>query len=495
MNFKLNKINWGLWIGILIFVLLISLPTGSNFNQLQRNMLAILGLMGIWWMTEALPLGVTALLPLILYPFLGIMTTEEIAPNYMHHLIFLFMGGFIIAISLQKWQLHQRFALFTITIIGSEPKRLVFSFMLVAAILSMWISNTATALMMLPIGLAVINQFKGNKKDLDNNNDTFNMVLLLGIAYGASIGGMATIIGTPPNIVFLGIADKYFPDLLEISFIGWMIWVLPLTLLIFLFTIFFFFVPIFKKKKISNTHDKSYFKNEYNNLGRLSLPQKLVLSIFILTAFLWITRSGFNLGIVNIPGWSTILGLDQKIQDSTIAMGMAILLFIIPSGLNKEPKTLLTWKNLSEIPWDILLLFGGGFAIAEGIKQTGLGTLIGHKLEFIGTYPIFVMIFIIAITATFLTEFTSNTAIANTILPILASLSIQLEVNPLMIMLPATIACSCAFMLPVATPPNAIVFGSRFIPISKMVKIGVVLNIFVAFLSTLYFYVLFAYIL
>ena len=188
------------------------------------------------------------------------------------------------------------------------------------------------------------------------------------------------------------------------------------------------------------------------------------------------------------------VGLEQEIQDSTIAMGMAILLFIVPSRLIKGPKTLLTWKDLSEIPWDILLLFGGGFALAEGIKQTGLGTLIGHKLEFIGTYPIFVMIFTIVITVTFLTEFTSNTAIANTILPILASLSIKLEVNPLMLMLPATIACSCAFMLPVATPPNAIVFGTKLIPISKMVKIGVVLNIFIAFLSSLYFYILFNYI-
>jgi len=468
------------------------IPVSDKLSYSERNMIAIALLMAVWWMSEALPLAITSLLPLALYPLLGIMKTGDVAPNYSNHLVFLFMGGFIIAIALQEWQLHKRFALFTIALIGNNSRKVILAFMIATALLSMWISNTATTIMMLPIGLAVIHQIYGSKSGEVIVKNQFGTILMLGIAYSASIGGIGTLIGTPPNVVFSGIFEKYFPLLPEVSFVGWMIYAIPLVVLLFITMWFYLTHIVLKKKDLPELKEKTIFKAKLKELGNMTKPQKWVLSIFVITALLWITRADFRLGFITINGWPHLFGLQNKIQDSTIAIGMAILLFAIPvKDDNKERKTLLTWKNLMELPWDILLLFGGGFALAGGIQKTGLAKYIGQHLIFLHNLSLFPMLFILTLSIALLTELTSNTAVATTVLPIFAALAIQLKISPLIIMLPVTVAASCAFMLPVATPPNAIVFGSRYVPIKKMVRIGSVLIVLSALITSAYFYVVF----
>lgn len=485
------KLNWGFWIGIVCFILVLLIPTFSEFTVIKKNMLAITVLMAIWWMSEALPLGITALLPLGLYPLLRIMKTSEVSTNYTHHLIFLFLGGFLIASAIQKWGLHRRFALFTIAFLGTNPRKVILGFMLSTALLSMWISNTATALMMLPIALAVIHQLPSENSTHQPPQNTFAIVLLLGIAYSASIGGMATLIGTPPNIIFSGIFTQYFPHLPEFYFLKWMIYILPLSTIIFLVIYFYLAFFYFKKKYFQSFPGIDDLQNEYDALGPITIPQRRVMVVFILTAILWIFRTRINLGLFSIPSWTSIFGLEDIIQDSTIAIGMAIFLFIISAGKSQSEEKLLELKNLLEIPWDILLLFGGGFALAAGIQKSGLAFYLGEQLLFLGNLPLGIMLYLVSLSVALFTEITSNTAVATTLLPIFASLSKSLQINPLILMLPITIASSCAFMLPVATPPNAIVFGSRLIPIKKMTRIGFVLNILVALIISVYFYTIF----
>ncbi len=487
-------IHPGFWIGIILFALVLLIPVNDAFTLPERNMLAITVLMAVWWMSEALPLAVTSLLPLVLYPILGIMKTSAVSPNFSHHLIFLFLGGFMIAIALQQWQLHRRFAIHTISLLGSNPRRLVLAFMLSTALLSMWISNTATTIMILPIALAVIHQIQGKEDPEEMPRNVFGSVLMLGIAYSASIGGIATLIGTPPNVVFSGIYGKFFPQLPEISFVRWMFLAFPLAVLLFLLLWGYLVYGVLRKKHLPEIRNKAFFDEQKRQLQPLNTAQKWVLAIFFITAFLWIFRADLKLGFVTIPGWPHLIGLGKRVQDSTIAIGMAILLFIIPARVEDKKQTLLQWKNLLEIPWDILLLFGGGFALADGIQKTGLAEFIGKHLVFLGHMPFWVMLFLLTTSVAVLTEFTSNTAVATTVLPILAALSIDLNMDPLLIMFPATVAASCAFMLPVSTPPNAIVFGSRYIPIKRMVRIGIVLIVLASLIVSSYFFVIFKFI-
>ncbi len=482
------RLGLGFWLGIVLFAGILVLPTSAEFTAPEKSMLAVAVLMAVWWMSEALPLAVTSLLPLVLYPVLGIMKTGAVSPNYTHHLIFLFLGGFMIAIALQEWQLHRRFALLTIALLGSNPRRLILAFMLSTAVLSMWISNTATTIMMLPIALAVVHQVPAKGADEDPSKNVFATVLMLGIAYSASIGGIATLIGTPPNVVFSGIYEKFFPDLPEISFVRWMVLALPLAALLFLAVWGYLGYLVLRRQDLPEVKQKAYFDAQRAALGPLTAAQKSVLAVFLLTAFLWIFRADLKLGSMTVPGWPRLLGLDGRIQDSTIAVGMAILLFILPARVEGQRKSLLAWKSLLDLPWDILLLFGGGFALADGIQKTGLAAFIGKHLVFLGHLPAFVMLFLLAISVALLTEFTSNTAVATTVLPILAALSIDLKMDPLVIMFPATVAASCAFMLPVSTPPNAIVFGSRYISIRRMVRIGIVLIVAASLIVSSYFY-------
>ncbi len=478
-------VSRGFWLGVLLFAGTLFLPATPDFPPAQRNILALTLLMGAWWMTEAIPLGATALLPLAFYPFLGVMTTKQVSPNYANHLVFLFLGGFLIALAMQEWDLHKRIALHTIAFMGSGPRRLVIGFMAASAFLSMWISNTATTIMLLPIGLGVLRKIQGENGS--PGEFRYGMILMLGIAYSASVGGIATLVGTPPNLVFSGIFSQFFPGLPEVTFARWFLLVAPLALLFFLCLVLFLVFVLLRPRDLPPLPGKEFLLKELEEMGPLTGPQRTVLVVFAATALLWIFRADIKVGGFVIPGWAGLLGLGRKIQDSTVAIAMGVLLFLLPSGKKHGHRPILQLRALLDLPWDILLLFGGGFALADGIQKTGLAATIGRQLAFLGHLHPFFLLLCVALTLAFLTEFTSNTAVATTMLPILAGLSKDLHMNPMILMVPATVAASCAFLLPVATPPNAIVFGTRYIPIGKMVKAGLVLEFLFAFLAAGYF--------
>ena len=462
----------GIVTGILAAVLIILFWDLDPFNPQLTRMAAIAVLMAIWWITEAIPLAATSLIPLVLYPVFGILTSEEIAGSYINSIIFLFLGGFMIAIAMERWELHKRIALRIIAFFGGSPNSIVFGFMAAAGFLSMWISNTATMLMMLPIALAIITRIENQFGKETTHN--FTLTLLLGVAYSCTIGGLATLVGTPPNLVFVKTLNIIFPDAPEISFGKWMLMALPVTLLM-LFITSFLLTKVLYKVSDSLTIDKDFIQQERIKLGPLSFEEKVVSIIFSVTAFLWIFRSDLNIGILNIPGWSNIFSFSDYINDGTVAITMAFLLFLIPSR-NKET-TLLNAEVFGKIPWGIILLFGGGFALAKGFTSTGLSLFIGEQLNGLATMPHFIMILITAACISFLTELTSNTATTQMILPILASISVAVGMNPMLLMLTATLSASMAFMLPVATPPNTIIFASGRIKIYEMAKTGFALNI------------------
>jgi sodium-dependent dicarboxylate transporter 2/3/5 len=444
--------------------------------------LAVALLMATWWITEAVPLAVTSLLPVALFPLMSIMDGKDVSATYFNHVIFLFIGGFMVALAMQKWNLHKRIALRILMFTGVSPARILLGFMFSTAFLSMWISNTATAMMMIPIVISVIDQLEDNigKK----GTEKYATGLLLGIAYSASIGGIATLVGTPPNLSFARIFSIYFPDAPEISFAQWFLFAVPVSICFFIMVwgyLYFIFRP--RKKKWPKL-DHNTFREQYNRLGKTSYEERAVLIVFVLLAISWLTRAGLNFGEVGIPGWSELFGNPSYINDGTVAIFYAIILFIIPDKRERSGR-LMDWKTARGIPWNIVLLFGGGFALASGFKESGLSLWFGEQLMWISTaHPIFVILSI-ALMMTFLTELTSNTATTEMLLPVLAGIGIAGNVNPLLFMLPATLSASMAFMLPVATPPNAIIFGTNRIRMIDMAKTGFVLNIAGAVIITL----------
>ncbi len=444
--------------------------------------MAVACLMAIWWITEAVPLAVTSLLPVALFPLLGIMDGKDTSSTYFNHVIFLFIGGFIIALAMQKWNLHRRIALKILRITGTSPARILFGFMFATCFLSMWISNTATAMMMIPIVISIISEL--SKSIGQDEIKRYSIGLLLGIAYSASIGGIATLVGTPPNLSFARIFQIYFPDAPEISFAKWFFFAIPITV-VFFAIIWSYLYFIYRPARDKWQHIKTTtFQDEYKKLGATSYEEKAVFIAFILVAVLWLTRSNIDLGNFSIPGWSGLFKEPKFINDGTIAIIIGIALFVLPSR-STHSRRIMDWKTATKLPWNIVLLFGGGFALASGFKESGLSFWIGqHFADILTAHPL-IIIFTISLTMTFLTELTSNTATTEMILPILAGMSVSAEVNPLLFMLPATLSASMAFMLPVATPPNAIIFGTGRLMIMDMAKTGFILNIIGAILITL----------
>jgi sodium-dependent dicarboxylate transporter 2/3/5 len=477
----------GLALGPLLFLvtLLFDLDPG---RPVVTRMAAVAVLMAAWWITDAIPLAATGLLPMILYPLLGILKGKDTAPIYVNSTIFLFLGGFMIALAMERWGLHRRIALWIIRLIGGGPSRIVLGFMIAAAFLSMWISNTATAVMMVPIGLAII--LRMEEQFGEEMSRAFTVAIMLGIAYACSLGGVATLVGTPPNLSFARIFEITFPEAPPIEFGLWMsmgivISVVMITIVWLLLTKVFFRSPAHLKV------DRSIVDREYRQLGVIRFEEKAVLVVFCLTAFLWVFRNSLTLGFLTIPGWSGLLPHPGLIDDGTVALAMAMLLFLIPTrSEDAESATLVTGKTIGQLPWNIVLLFGGGFALAKGFQVTGLSSVIGNRFVGLAGVPPFLMIIAICLTITFLTELTSNTATTEMILPILASVAVAMRVNPLMMMIPATLSASHAFMMPVATPPNAIVFGSGRIKIADMAKIGVIINLLGVVVITLLFYLI-----
>ena len=459
----------GLLLGPVLFLLLLLIPTPENMPPPALAVAALTVLMAIWWVSEAIPIAATALLPIVLLPLLGVMDAGQVTLAYGHHLIFLFMGGFLIAVTMEKWGLHRRIAMHIIRRVGFTPARIILGFMLATAFLSMWISNTATTMLMMTIALGVIRQTGGERGAMPAGQDRFGTALMLGIAYAASIGGVATLIGTPPNAIFAGIIEKNYG--FSIGFADWMALGLPLSLSMLLFTWFYLTRIAYRSEQQSLSGGKEMIMRELTALGPISNEERWVLLVFILVAAAWILR-----GLLGSAVFSMV-------KDSTIAVSGALLLFLIPSRSVKGD-SLLDWDTAVKIPWDIIILFGGGFALANAYKVSGLTLWIAHQLAILQGAGLLTVIAMIVLLVIFLTEVTSNTATATLLLPVMGALAVALNIHPYGPMIAATLAASFAFMLPVATPPNAIVFSSRQVTIPQMASAGIWLNIIGCLLIT-----------
>lgn len=470
----------GLFLGPLLFILTLLFFQPEGLSTEARGVLASTIWIATWWITEAIPIPATSLLPLVLFPLTNSLDMKVTASSYGDETIFLFMGGFIIALAMEKWNLHRRIAISIISMVGTNMDRIVLGFMIATGFLSMWISNTATAMMMIPIGLAIINQVADGLKN-DPSIDTspqsfaFGKALMLGIAYSASIGGIATLIGTPPNTLLAGAINKMYG--IELSFAGWMLFGVPFAWIFIVITWIYLVKVAFPSKLKTLPGGRTVIDKQKRDLGEASFEEKLVFVVFALAAFSWITRTFLLSKFID------------GLTDGMIAVIFAIVLFALPS-VNRKGERLMDWQTAVKLPWGILLLFGGGLAIASGFVGTGLSEWIGTQLMGLEGVSVILLIFLVAALVLALTEITSNTATASMMFPIMASLAVALGVHPYALMIAAGVAASCAFMLPVATPPNAAVFGSGYIKIKDMMKAGFALNVFGVVFITLSIYFL-----
>jgi len=486
----------GLIVGAALFVLLLLWPD-LPLDPLQRRVAAVTALTATWWITVALPIGATALAPAVLFPLLGVMTAKEVAPVYMRDLVMLFVGAFIIALGLERWGVHRRMALFIISKVGGSPRRLVLGFMAASAFLSLWINNTATTLLMLPIAMAVLGRVEGQT----DRNTSFGLCLLLGVAYSASVGGMGTPVGTAPNQEFLGQFDLKFPEGPRITFGQWFLGWAPLVVL-FVPCAWWLLTRLVYPVTGGSDEGSDVIRAERAAQGPLTRPQVLMSLVFGATAVLWVTRADIELGGLRMPGWSRLFLPDEAadpawyarhkndISDATVASLMALICFVLPGerGGRGDRRFLMDWRTANKLPWEVLLLLGGGFCLAQGFKVSGLDTRLGGALSpLMEGHSSWLVVAGVARFMSLLTEVTSNTATTAVLLPVIAEAGVSAGLDPLLVMVPATIAASAAFMMPVATPPNAVVFASRRVPVPSMVRAGVWLNLLTVALITLVF--------
>ena len=452
--------------GIVIGVLFAIILSFQNWSFKEIIVSAAITTMAIWWISECIPIYVTALFPLVIFPLAGIVPMKELAPLYMQEVIFLFIGGFIVAYAIERSGLHKRIALKIILMSGSSLNKILLGFMLASYLLSMWILNTATVTMLIPAVLAVLHQLGKEARKVSSP-------LLLGIAYASSIGGMATLVGTVPNMILKGQYNEHFSQLEPITFASWAAVGVPLSLVLFVVTFF-----ILKWKFIRNTGEKEVSitecKTAYQNLGPLSTNEKWISVVFVLLAVSWVTIKKIKIGNLELFGWSELFPDPSAIKESTVAMFFALVLYLIPRPRDKE---LLTWNDVRRIPIGIIFLFGAGYALVASFNKSGLSARIEEMLAFTHDIAPYLIILSLCLIMTFMTELTSNTTSINLFIPILFPLATMFKSEPLSLIMPVTFCASCAFMLPVATPPNTIVFGSERLPIKDMVSTGLVLNI------------------
>ena len=466
----------GFLIGLASFFILLLLPSPEGLNSTAWTVAAIAVLMAIWWATEAIPVAVTALLPLALFPLLGITSFEEAAVPYANKNIYLFLGGFILALGIESSGLHKRIALKMIIAVGSSGASLIGGFMLVAALISMWVMNTSTTLMLLPIGLAVCTVMADTIPGLsEKQKKDFDTALLLGIAYAATIGGMSTLIGTAPNIVFSSFMQDTYG--VEISMLNWMMLGVPLAAVLLLGAWISLTKYVFKINFEASSESKLELKKILDEMGTLSKDEIRISIIFGLAVFAWVFRKL----LVNFE-------LFSGLTDAGIAIIAAILIFMTPSATKKGD--LLKWEKSKDLPWGLLILFGGGLSLAAQISSSGLGIWIGESLIVLSTIPPILLILAVATLIIFLTEITSNVTTTTTFLPVFGGVAIAIGILPVSLTIPVCLAASCAFMLPVATPPNAIVYGSNKFTIATMMKAGIALNIIGILVVTLFSYFL-----
>ncbi len=465
----------GAFLGPICFMLMLSSEVPAGLEKEGWFTAAIAVLMAIWWATEAMPIAVTALLPIVLFPTFGVTSIEETAPLYANKVIFLFLGGFIVAFAMQRWNLHRRMALKILQYGSNNGRSLVASFMIASALISMWVMNTSTTMMLLPIAISVITVVHNTVTNLSKKSkEDFQYSLLLGVAYGSTIGGMATLVGTAPNVMLAAfMLDNYD---FNINFADWMIIGLPLTALMLPLAWITLTKWVFKVDFTIPSEGKATLQKLRIEMGSISTPEIRVAVIFLFMASCWILRPI----LIKFPGLAAL-------DDSLIAIGGAILLFITPSGDKSDP-ILLRWKYAEKLPWGVLILLGGGLALANAVSSTGLAKWIGGTLNDASSLPLILLVFLAATLIIFLTELTSNVATTATFLPVVGAIAIESGYDPIVLVVPVTLAASCAFMLPVATPPNAIVFGSGMLNVPRMAKAGVLLNIIGIFIVTIVTY-------
>lgn len=452
----------GLVVGPAVFVILILLPAPSGLSEAGWSVAAVVALMAIWWISQAIPLPATALLPVILFPLLGVTDLRGATAPYAHPLIFLFLGGFIVALTIERWNLHRRIAIAVIGFAGTKPHRLIGGFMLVTACLSMWVSNTATTLMMVPIAISIISFIEvGDRGEaVTLAHDRFARGLLLSIAYAASIGGLATLIGTPPNAFLAGYIEQNHG--IEIGFAKWMLLGLPISAVILFLAWVLLTKVLFRADNLSLENVHSGIHRERMKLGRLGKAEKRTASLFVAVALLWVLRP--------------ILDDLVPISDITVAVTGALAAFLIPVNI-RERTFLMDWDHAKKLPWGILLLFGAGLSLAFAIDKSGLATWLAGLLSTSAGMSLLVILLLITGFVVFLTEISSNTATAAVFVPVAATFAASLGLNPMTLAVPAALAASCAFMMPVATPPNAIVFSTGHLTVMQMCRAGILLNL------------------
>lgn len=461
----------GLFLGPLVFFIIQFLPS-TLVSKEADAVIAVACWMVIWWITETVHIAVTALLPLILFPLLKIMPIAAVGANYGSPIIFLFFGGFVLALALEKVNLHKRIALTIVKLTGTTPNKVVLGFMLATAFMSMWISNTASTVVMLPIAISVIKLLIDDKDGFTKGDKNFALSIMLGIAFGANAGGIATVIGTPPNSVLIGLLENQYN--IQISFLTWMSFGLPFSLLMLTAVYFVLVKWMFPCKDILFTSSAGLINQELEKLGKITKEEKRVLIIFIITVLLWITRTLLNKFFPAL-----------QLSDTIISLAGAVALFAIPLSI-KKGTFILEWNDTSKLAWGILLLFGGGLALAKGMASSGLVSLITNVISS-GNFNIFYTVSLLIILMLFMTELMSNVALVAVLAPVVAGIAVGLNIPILNLLIPVTMASSCAFMLPMATPPNAIVFASGYVKVGQMVKAGIILNLIAVGLLILYY--------
>jgi len=463
-NLSLAK-TLGLWLGPILFMAMLLMGQSQQAMPVDAWLVAAVGLwMAVWWSTEAVPVAATAFIPLILFPVLQVTPVKTVAQSYAHPTIFLFLGAFILALAVEKWSLHRRIALTVLSRTGTDGRKLILGFMIAASLLSMWMTNTSTAMMLLPIAASVAAMVAEKASGTSaESKRTFQVALLLSLAYATTIGGMATIIGTPPNVLLAGFIEETYG--LQIAFLDWMLIGLPLALVLLplgwvVLTRIAFTVDIAESKEASDV-----IADMRRQLGVMHASERRVGLLFLVVVFCWMTRS-----------WLNDFSSFEGVSDAGIVMAAALLLFVIPAG-DASGQRLMVWEDVSRLPWGVLILFGGGLALAAQVSGSGLAVWLGESLLPVASLGTLVLIVAAAGLVVFLTELTSNLATAATFLPVIAAIAAQSGIEPLVLCVPVTLAASCAFMLPVATPPNAIVFSSGVLTIPEMVRAGFLMNL------------------
>lgn len=449
----------GLALGPGLFLALMLAPLPAGLSEQGQAVLACALWIAVWWMSDAIPIPVTALLPIPLFPLTGALGLAETTASYGHRYVFLYIGGFVLAIAIARWNLHRRIALTILSTVGTDLAMLTLGFMLATALMSMWISNTATTVMMLPIGMALVSQY-GDSSDQSDDRRFFGKSLMLAIAWSASIGGVATLIGTPPNLVLAGVVSELYGT--QITFTQWFVFGFPFAAVMLLLCWLYLTRVSFPFRGSRFPGSQQQIAGLLRDLGPMQFEEKALLLVFVTTATLWISRA-----------W--LQNFIPALDDTIIAVASGISLFLIPS--RRPGEKLVTWDEAVRLPWGILLLFGGGIAIAAGFESSGLALWIANRLTLLDGLAVLLVVFIVVASVNFLTEITSNLATAAMLLPVLAPMAVSMELHPYLLLVAATTAASCAFMLPVATPPNSIVFGSGYLRIGDMVSKGFWMNL------------------